>query len=118
MNVRMSPNVSSRPSFDTGFSTNATAPARSAFCRPSPPETMCTGMWRVSGCCFNRSRTPQPSITGSVMSRIVFDDQHDAVALLDVVAVVAHVARQKERRIELALLGRRGRRAAVSFADG
>ena len=38
---------------------------------------------------------------------IVFDDQHDAVSVLDVVAVVADVARQEECRIELLRLGGR-----------
>ena len=33
--------------------------------------------------------------------RIVFDDQDDAVAVVDVVSVVTHVARQQQGRIEL-----------------
>ena len=40
---------------------------------------------------------------------IVLDDQHDAVAVLDVVAVVPHVARQEASRIELGRLGGRCR---------
>jgi hypothetical protein len=40
MKLRISPKVSSSTSFEIGFSTNATAPAFSAFWRPSPAETM------------------------------------------------------------------------------
>ena len=47
---------------------------------------------------------------------IVLDDQHDAVAVLDVVAVVADVARQEQRRVELGRLDAAAGRRSVPLA--
>ena len=140
MNDSIPPKTSSSASADAGFWRKAAAPAISAGCISSTPETMCTGMCRVAGCRLSRSSTVQPSSTGRVMSStiasgrnsrasarpgvaaqrhdpleaalprdlelgagevgVVLDDQHDAVALLDRVAVVAHLARHQQREVE------------------
>ena len=73
-NSRILPYCSSSVACSTGFSSTATAPARSASCTPpfcTPPETMCTGMCRVSGWRFRCSSTCQPSCTGRPMSRMI-----------------------------------------------
>ena len=88
----------------TGFSRKATAPARSACWRPSAPETMCTGMWRVSGWRLSRSSSVQPSTTGSWMSSTIASgrnslrEREPAVAAERDEALEAALARHPEQR--------------------
>jgi len=51
----------------TGFSRYANAPHRRVFLLFSTTEMTCTGMWRVRGFRFSRSRMLHPSTTGSWM---------------------------------------------------
>src|SRR5439155_17981247 len=55
---------------------------------------------------------------GTCQLRVVLHDQHDAVPLLDLVAVVTDLAREEHRWIELRLLRRWGRRRRAAVALG
>ena len=60
---------------------------------------------------------PRDFELGSGEIGIVLDDQHDAVSVLDVVAIVPDVTRQEASRIELRRLeSNRGRTASVPLA--
>ncbi len=81
MNCSMEPNAPSRSSFETGFSSTATAPDRSASRWPSAvPETMCTGMCLVAGCRFRCSSTCQPSTTGRPRSRMIASGRYSCAS--------------------------------------
>ena len=47
------------------------APSASPRRRFSSPEMTCTGMWRVAGSCFRRSRIVQPAMSGRLMSSVM-----------------------------------------------
>ena len=56
--------ANSSPSLVVGLVMNEKAPRASPCWRSSSMVTIWTGMWRVSGFCFNWLSTVQPSMSG------------------------------------------------------
>ena len=73
----------------TGFCTWLKAPCCKARCRCSSTEMMWTGMWRVWGSCFRRSRTVQPSRSGKRMSSVMAEGLYFLAIARAIAAVLA-----------------------------
>ena len=81
-------------------------------------ELVCERKARVAA---DRNDSLEAALAGDLQLRagevwVVLDDQHDAVAVLDVVTIVADVARKEQCRVELRLVVIVCRRRAASVA--